>query len=419
MTSFDQRRELVSDFLTRRLEHYLDVLKQMVNINSFTENPEGINAVGAYTGEVFQSLGFSTEIIPSVNKRYGSHHIYKREGSTPITVALVSHLDTVYTTEEEEAHDFFWRVEGDRIYGPGTIDIKGGTAMIYAVLDTIKEVAPDVFEAITWEVYLDASEEDDARDFGALCIERFHENTIACLVFEAGILTDDEEWLLVSSRKGRAVFNINVQGRSSHAGTAHPKGANALVQMADIVQKMAALTDYDRDLTVNVGTIRGGTVSNRVPHHAFAKVEMRAFTTEAYNEARQAILDLQDYSSVASLEDGFPCTIRVEIERETQPWPRNNETEALFQVWSGIGEQLGMKMVRQDRGGLSDANLVWAEVPTIDGMGPAGANAHCSEHSQDGSKEQEYIFVPSFVPKSRLNVLALLALAEQKLQEAG
>lgn len=415
MTSFEERREAVSDFLSQRLDHYLEVLQKMVEINSFTENPEGINTLGAYTGKVFDALGFSMEVIPSVHNHYGSHHVYTRKGTTPQTVALVSHLDTVYTTEEEQANNFFWRPDGERIYGPGTIDIKGGTVMIYALLDAIKELAPDVFEAITWEVYIDASEEDDARDFGALCRDRFHENTFACLVFEAGIFQNDE-WLLVVSRKGRAVFQIEVEGRSSHAGTGHQKGANALVQMADIVQKMAALTDYERDLTVNVGTVRGGTVSNRVPHHAFAKVEMRAFSVEAYNEARQAILDLEDYSSVASVADGYPCSIKVTIERETPPWPRNDETEGLFNAWSKMGEHLGMNMVRQDRGGLSDANLFWANAPTIDGMGPAGANAHCSEHSDDGSKEQEYILVPSFVPKTQLNVLALLELAQERLK---
>lgn len=407
-------REPLEEYLEARLNFYLDMLREMVEINSFTENPEGINAVGECTSTYFESLGFKTTKVPSVREEYGSHHILVRRGTTPFRIAMVSHLDTVYTSEEEERNKFGWRVEGDRIYGPGTIDIKGGTAMIFAVLDAIRHVHPEVFESITWEVLLDASEEDDARDFGALCRERFDEDTLACLVFEAGHWREDE-WLLVVARKGRAVFDVDVEGRASHSGTSHKLGANAVIQMAEVVQQISSLTDYERTLTVNVGSFHGGTVSNRVPHHAHAKVEMRAFLPDAYAHAKSSILGMTGHSTVSSPSDGFACTTKVAMERETPPWPRNSRTDSLFELWRKTGLALGMNIRPQERGGLSDANLFWGEVPTIDGMGPAGANAHCSEHSDDGTKEQEYLFVPSFVPKSLLNCLSILELAGRHL----
>jgi glutamate carboxypeptidase len=72
-----------------------------------------------------------------------------------------------------------------------------------------------------------------------------------------------------------------------------------------------------------------------------------------------------------------------------------------------------MRVSQEQRGGLSDGNLLWERFPTLDGLGPAGNNAHCSERSPDGSKDQEYVLVGSFVPKALLNALAIMRLVEE------
>ena len=69
-----------------------------------------------------------------------------------------------------------------------------------------------------------------------------------------------------------------------------------------------------------------------------------------------------------------------------------------------------MDTIEEARGGLSDGNWTWQRFPTLDGLGPTGANPHCSERSPDGSKDQEYVLVPSFVPKALLNTTAILKL---------
>ena len=81
--------------------------------------------------------------------------------------------------------------------------------------------------------------------------------------------------LLVVARKGRGTWRVTVNGRGAHAGGEHPHGADAIVELGRTLQRVAALTDYPRGLTVNVATIRGGTVLNRVPHEASAEGEDR------------------------------------------------------------------------------------------------------------------------------------------------
>jgi glutamate carboxypeptidase len=394
--------------LEARLAPALDLLQQMVAINSHTLNPAGIRQLGEFTASAFAGLGFRAEFIPSVKPGFGAHLVLTRKGGGAATVGLISHLDTVYSAEEEARNDFHWRVEGDRIYGPGTDDIKGGTMMMHLVLSTLRELAPEVFERTNWVLLLDASEEVDSADFGRLSCERLR-GAKAALVFEGG-RQNANAFKFVASRKGRATFRVEVEGRGAHAGSEHPRGANAITQLAHTVQRIASLTDPACGVTLNVGTISGGTALNRVPHIAVACAELRAFTPKAYQAALKKLRELEQDIVERSVEGGFPCQVRVVIESETPPWPRNDATDALLNVFAAAGAELGFTISREDRGGLSDANLIWSAVPTIDGLGPKGDNSHCSERSADGSKDQEYIERSAIVPKAALNVRALLQL---------
>lgn len=410
--STDDFPDRLRDVLRRREARYLDLLRQMVAINSFTRNLEGIEALGDLTARAFADLGFNSERVPAKDRRYGRHLVMSREAADPAAprIGLVSHLDTVFPAEEEHRHDFRWREEGDRIYGPGTVDIKGGTVVAYMMLDALKTVAPEVFDATSWVVLLNSAEEQVAFDFGPLCLERLGgERTRACLVLEGGRV-DDRRALAVVARKGMAVFLVKVAGRASHAGAGHEKGASAVTQMADVIRRIDGWTDYDRDLTFNVGVVHGGTVVNRVPHAATAQVEMRTFRGEVYDEAIAKIRSLESYSTVASPLDGHACRVEVELLLERAPWPRNPGSDGLLSVWQEAGAAIGLEVEPEERGGLSDGNQLWEKLPTIDGMGPSGANAHCSEQAADGSKEQEYAERSSFVPKALLNALAVARL---------
>ncbi|MCA9931225.1 MAG: M20/M25/M40 family metallo-hydrolase, partial [Anaerolineales bacterium] len=372
--------EQMKAYFTNKQAVYMDHLQKMVQINSFTTNAAGVNGLGAFTAELFAPLGFAAERIPSVHEAYGDHWVLTRNGRSAHKIGLVSHLDTVFPPEEEITNDFVWRIAGERIYGPGTVDIKGGTIIVYMMMDALNQFAPELFADITWVILLDASEETDGTDFGDLCINRLEEDALACLVFEGGYY-DDHEFNVVVARKGMAVYDVEVEGKASHAGSAHENGANAIVQMADVVQRIAGFTNYDDQITFNVGTIGGGTVTNRVPHAASAKVEMRAFDDAVYNQGISNMLALNELSTVQSAADSYPCRVSVAVTRKTQPWPRNAGTDRLLAVWQAAGAELGYRVHPEERGGLSDGNYFWHRVPSIDGMGAAGGNAHCSERS--------------------------------------
>ena len=400
--------ELIN-YLEGKLPRYLELLKQMVLINSWTQNPAGVEELSRFTAEVFGELGFKAEFVLSHNPAWGRHLVLTRQGKGNNAIAMISHLDTVYPPEEERRNNFNWTVEGDRIYGPGTNDIKGGTMMMWFILVGLRDLQPDVFENVTWTLFLNSSEEEYSPDFGQVCRERFAPNTLAALVFESeGRL--GEQGLVVTSRKGRGTWRVTASGRGSHAGAKHSHGANAVIQIAQTVQRISALTDYKRDLTVNVAKINGGTVINRVPHEAMAEGEFRSFDPVVFEETKQTILGLTGRGEVQSPVDRFTCELKSEIMTVSRPWPQNEGSDRLCQIWEAAGAELGMLVGQERRGGLSDGNQIWDVVPTLDGLGPWGDNSHCSERSADGSKMPEYIEVPLIVPKAAWNIAAICKL---------
>ncbi len=360
---------VLKTYLEQHLPAGLELLREMVGINSFTGNPEGVNRLGRFTAQCFAPLGFQAQFVPSTNPAWGKHLVMVRPGRSGKSIALISHLDTVFPPEDEARNNFRWQREGDRIFGPGTVDIKGGTVMMWLVLWALRQHAPEVFEAISWKLIWNSSEEAFSPDFEQACRSRFDAATLAALVFEAEEHAGQES-LLVTGRKGRGAWRVTATGRAAHAGGRHPHGANAIVQLGLTLQRIAALTDYSRDLTFNVGTISGGTVVNRVPHAATAEGEYRAFLPQVCAQARESLLALNGPGEVRSPADGYACHVKVEIVEEWRPWPPNAATDRLCQFWTQAGAQLGLRVGGQARGGSATATASGTPFRRSTALGP-------------------------------------------------
>ncbi|MCP4358814.1 MAG: M20 family metallopeptidase, partial [Chloroflexi bacterium] len=212
-------------YLQDNLPAYLRMLRQMVEINSFTYNAAGVNALGKLTADIFAPLGFEAQFVQSAYPEFGKHLVLRKPGTGQPqaggkTIGLISHLDTVFPPEEEAANDFRWREAGDRIYGPGTVDIKGGTVVIYMMLDALRKFAPQQYAEATFVVLVNASEEMLCDDFGEVCAQHLVPEAQAALVFEGGH-SQNGRCSVVVARKGRATYHVTVEGKSSHAGSAH------------------------------------------------------------------------------------------------------------------------------------------------------------------------------------------------------
>jgi glutamate carboxypeptidase len=197
----EANKDKLREFFQQNLTFNLEFLRKMVEINSFTTNSQGVNQLGKLISQIFSSLEFEADFVQSSNPTYGKHLFLSKStnhnskqpsqdnsGKKPhdLTIACISHLDTVFSPEDEIQNDFRWREVGDQIYGPGVVDIKGGTAMIYMIMDAMKNQFPHEFNRVNWFLCLNASEEVLSNDFSAFCKERLPQDTRACLVFEGG-----------------------------------------------------------------------------------------------------------------------------------------------------------------------------------------------------------------------------------------
>lgn len=387
----------------RHLPAALDLLRQLVGVNSFTANAEGVDEVARQTAAAFAPLGFEAEMVPCSTPGTGHHLFLTHRGAGGDPIVLVTHSDTVFPPEEEKQNDFRWdeRPEEGRIYGPGTVDNKGGTALIWLILQMLREAAPEAFARTHWMVAANAAEEIIGDDFGRATAERCHHRARAVLVFEGGPV-DERGWHIVTSRKGRSTWRLSAEGKAAHAGSKHHEGINAIDALACALPSVAAQTNAEAERTVNIGLIQGGTVVNRVPHEAFAEWECRATAPAALQQA-------DDFFASLSGTAANGARLRAERTGITAAWPGGSES--LFQLWHEAAAQMDLTAISVPRGGLSDANHLWHLAPTLDGLGPYGNNAHCSERSADGSKLPEYVEPGTFVPKAVMNALALLKLA--------
>jgi glutamate carboxypeptidase len=395
---------LLQSSAEKHLRAALDFLRRLVAINSFTANAEGVDEVARLTAAAFAPLGFEAELAPCATPGTGHHLFLTHRGQGGEPIVLVTHSDTVFPPEEERLNDFKWdeRPDEGRIYGPGTVDNKGGTALIWLMLQSLRDAAPDVYERTHWLVAANAAEEITGDDFGRATAERCGGKARAVLVFEGGPV-DERGWHIVSSRKGRSTWRLCAEGKAAHAGSKHHEGINAIDALSRVLPDIAALTNAEAERTVNIGLVQGGTVVNRVPHEAVAEWECRATESAALKHA-------DDFFATLSGTAANGAKLTAERTGITAAWPGGVESEALFHLWHEAAAMMNLTAVSVPRGGLSDANHLWQLAPTLDGLGPYGANAHCSERSADGRKLPEYVEPGSFVPKAVMNGLALMKL---------
>jgi glutamate carboxypeptidase len=399
-------QEQLTQMAQERLPATLAWLRELVAVNSLTTHFKGVQEVGRITAEGFAKLGFVPEWIASSNPEH-AHHLFLRRGpSHQNPILLVTHLDTVYSADEEAKNRFHWQEEGDRIYGPGTVDIKGGTALIHLMFEIMQKLMPDMLETHTWMIAANSAEEAISIDFSQRVHQHCPLGAKAVLVFEGGP-KDQDGWHVVNARKGRVEYRLECEGRGAHAGSAWAQGINAVVELATLLPRIHAITDNPRSLTVNVANMQGGSVLNRVPHEAYAELEMRAFDPKVLASAAKLIEDMAGTTTGGA-------KINVKKLGETPAWPASENSNSLVTHWQQAGVPLGLKVVPRSRGGLSDANYLYDLGPTLDGLGPSGGNAHCSERSADGSKLPEYVEPSSFVTKAVLNLVALSTWLNQR-----
>ena len=367
------------DALRARRDEMTALTRRWVEVNSFTENVDGVNRVGELLDEAFALPGLSTDHKASA--RFGNHHVWLTPAAArpdARTLLLIGHHDTVFPPGHFEG----WREEGGLAYGPGALDMKGGIAIVRTVLAALHDVG--ALADMPLVVVSVADEEVGSPDSAKHLVE-LAARAAGGLVFESGREGD----LIVTRRKGTGAITVIAEGKAAHAGNAHREGKNAIWALSRFVDAAQRLTDYDRGVTVNVGLVDGGTSKNTVPERARCAVDLRFLTTD---DAKALLAALEQAATQAAAD--VPGTrLRLEGGPRRLPLERTDASAALYAEYAACQKAAGLGDGESGLvGGGSDANTVAsAGVPAIDGLGPRGRGFHTTS---------EYVELSSFLPKA-------------------
>jgi len=341
-------------------------LKQIIEINSWTKNKEGVDKNGDIFAYWLEELDY--DLVRYPREEIGDHlHLVapRKEGKK---LLLLGHLDTVFPPHTFEA----FSEDEEWIYGPGVCDMKGGN---YVALQALRNVHKKFGSIYNIDFLLVSDEEtgsDDSKHLSAKLAEEYD----YCMVFEAAGVHDE----VVIGRKGVGTFFIDITGVASHAGNHYDKGADANLEAALKLQKLVALTDLKKGTTVNVGKMEGGIGANTISPKAKLTFELRYTNTDERDRVLAAINKIVNTSYVEGTESKLSGGIQRDV---MQPTPE----QAAFVA--NINKLCNITLLTESRGGVSDANIIASQgVPTLDGWGPYGDGDH-TEHERASKKSFE------------------------------
>jgi glutamate carboxypeptidase len=358
------------------------LLRRLVEIESPSDDKPALDQLGEFVAARLRRLGAAVTVEP--RRLAGDILVARWEGeSADPGILTLCHLDTVYPLgilERQPCRE----VDG-RLFGPGTLDMKGSIALLLTALDALRDAGRWPGRPIT-AIFTTDEETGSSHSRGI----------IEALAAKAGLVLCLEPCLpdgsLKTWRKGVGDFDLTVRGRAAHAGVDHERGRNAIEELAHHILAIQRLTDYEKGTTVNVGVVAGGTRSNVVPDEARAKVDMRVATPE---EAERLTAWMRNLAPVL---DG--TTLEVVGGLNRPPMPRDALMLRTYARAQEIGASLGLTLTEGGTGGGSDANFVSPlGVPVLDGLGAVGNGAH---------SEREHIVIAD-LPKRAALLAALLS----------
>jgi glutamate carboxypeptidase len=359
------------------LDNYLKELETIVNMDSGSSYPEGVAKVADFFIKKYKELGCYTDKV-NLSPRIGPCVRVLTKHTDRFDVLLVGHMDTVFPEGTTLKRPF--RIKDRIAYGPGVVDMKAGLLSAYYV---IKEWMSQKNREGSICLLMN-SDEEIGSVYSTPWIKEHAAKSKVSFVLEPA----RSDGSFVIERKGTAKFEVIFRGVSAHAGVDPEKGKSAIVEMARWILELDELNDYEKGLTLNTGTVTGGTVVNMVANHAVMKLDTRFKNPEQIEKVESVMNRMIENPMVK----GVTASVKRISYRE--PMNPNERTCALAAKLERLGKKSGISVKWRPTGGVSDGNGISSlGIPVIDGFGPVGGNTH---------NEGEYLEIDSVYPRIRL-----------------
>lgn len=379
----------MKNFFIEHEQEMFRLLEQLICTQSGSYNKEGVDQMGRLVEESLAHLPLSCRRV--TRKKFGDHLVFTTEtaqkNKDKKDLLITGHMDTVFPKDT----NFNWyRADADKVYGPGVIDMKGG---LVVTIFAIKALAAQGLLTELPIVLLFNSDEEIGSPSSTPLIRELAKNACCALVTECGGLQGQ----VVTGRRGKRGYRLEVQGRAGHAAFAGTNKASAILELAHKAIALEALNNPVSGVVVNIGTVAGGIGPNTVAEHASAMIDSR------YNDEADGI-SLQKQIQAIGEKSTIPgTTASLSVTNERPVMESSKKNKKLFQAFQKQAKQLGINLVEEFRSGVSDANTLAGEgVAVLDGLGPVGEFDH---------SDREYMVKSSLVDRSLLLAATLPGIA--------
>jgi glutamate carboxypeptidase len=383
------RTRMLLDWLQEREQEMGALLERLVRAESPSTDSAAQRASFSILAKELGALGYAVRRVHGFDT---GDHLYARprlrQRGKPFQLVL-GHMDTVWPLGALEGMPL--RREGDLLFGPGTHDMKGGLVQLLFALRALRELG--LSPSVT-PVVLVNSDEEIGSTSSERVIRPLARGAERAFTLEAG---EGRQGRLKIARKGVGSFELTARGRASHVGTSFEEGVSAILELSNQVQRLFALNDRKRGITVNVGTVDGGLLPNVVAPEATASIGVRVPTPAAETEVECAIRALEPTLAGSSLQ--------VTGRTRRPPMEATPRNRRLLETAQRLGRELGLQL--EDAGlvgGASDANTTSLYTATLDGLGPVGDGGHAAD---------EHVSISSIATRAALLALLILEPASQ------
>lgn len=361
----------------------IETLEALVAIESPSTDKAAADRCGAELARRLAAIGGRVDRLPRATV---GDHVLAEFGCGESQVLLVGHFDTVWPVGQLARMPM--RTIDGKFHGPGAFDMKAGLVIAMLAARALLEGERGSRQRI---VFLATSDEEIGSLESRAVIEDEARRSDGVLVLEPAL----PGGVVKTRRKGVGDFRIEISGVAAHAGIDPGQGASAIHELARQIQRLEALTDRERGISVNVGCVEGGTRSNVVAERARASVDVRVSTLEDARRVEAAVLGLAPVD---------PRTqIRVDGAIDRPPMERTEGVARLFRLAREVAADLGFVLEEGSTGGASDGNFTAAlGVPTLDGLGAIGDGAHAlHEHVDLASLPMRAALVAGIIARLR------------------
>lgn len=373
-----ERIQRLHSWLSQQQDAMVDLLRDVVNIDSNSHDKAGVDAVGARFVAFLRDNGISTETISVaaagdvlISRLGPSEH-----GQKPII--LLGHRDTVFPTGEVARRPF--SIVDGTAYGPGVCDMKGGlvqNAFVLAAFRYACDAPPPLMLMMT-------SDEEIGSPYCREIIVEQARGARAVFNSEPARPTGN----VVTDRRGGMALELTIEGRAAHSGGNFTEGISAIEELARKISALHALTDVEAGYTVNVGVVAGGQSHNTVAPDASALIDCRFVT----HQQRDALKKNIDEIVARNFVQGTRSTLKVKAQFD--PMVANDGTRELLRAYQASAAEFGLAVQGEFSGGCADSGFTHnAGCPSLCGLGPMGWKAHTP---------QEYLLIDSLVQRAQI-----------------